>query len=42
MKLPQWTSELNEDSIRVLIGKGEEYDMFDGEVDVDAMLKSVT
>lgn len=42
MKLPQWTSELNVDSIRLLISQGEEYELFDGDVDVDAMLKSVS
>jgi NitT/TauT family transport system substrate-binding protein len=38
MPLPHWTSDLNEDSIRFLIGQAEKYDYFDEEIDVDALL----
>ena len=40
MRLPHWTSELNVDSIHVLIDQGQKYDLFEGDVDVDAMLWS--
>jgi NitT/TauT family transport system substrate-binding protein len=38
MPLPYWTSDLNEESIRVLIGRAEKYDYFDEDIDVDALL----
>ena len=38
MPLPHWTSDLNEESIRSLIGQAEKYDYFDKDIDVDALL----
>ncbi|MFJ6570714.1 ABC transporter substrate-binding protein [Streptomyces sp. NPDC091292] len=40
MKLPHWTSELNVDSIRLLIRQGRAYGLFKKDVDVDALLGS--
>jgi NitT/TauT family transport system substrate-binding protein len=38
MPLPHWTSDLNEESIRFLIGQAEKYDYFDEDIDVEALL----
>lgn len=42
MKLPHWTSELNVDSIRLLISQGRKYGLFKKDIDVDAMLGSAS
>src|SRR5918998_3951 len=38
MPLPHWTSELNAESIRVLLQQCEKYGYFDTEIDVDAIV----
>jgi NitT/TauT family transport system substrate-binding protein len=38
MPLPHWTSELNAESIRVLLEQCEKYGYFDDEIDVEAIL----
>jgi ABC-type nitrate/sulfonate/bicarbonate transport system substrate-binding protein len=38
MPLPHWTSDLNEESVRLLIEQCEKYDYFDKEIDVDAIV----
>jgi NitT/TauT family transport system substrate-binding protein len=40
MPLPHWTSELNAESIRVLLRQCEKYDYFDEEIDVAAIVGS--
>jgi NitT/TauT family transport system substrate-binding protein len=38
MPLPHWTSDLNEESIRFLIEQAQDYDYFDDDIDVEALL----
>jgi NitT/TauT family transport system substrate-binding protein len=38
MPLPHWTSELNAESIRVLLEQCEKYGYFDEEIDIDAIV----
>ncbi|MFE7835859.1 ABC transporter substrate-binding protein [Streptomyces sp. NPDC057474] len=42
MRLPHWTSELNTESIRLLISQGRKYELFKKDIDVDAMLGSAS
>jgi NitT/TauT family transport system substrate-binding protein len=38
MPLPHWTSDLNDESVRLLIEQCEKYDYFDEEIDVDKLV----